>query len=69
MKKILFLALAAASLTFASCNETKDSHTIEGTSDGSVNDGTVDAGIRRQDTASTDPNGSGGMAQDTAAAQ
>jgi hypothetical protein len=59
MKKTLFLALAAASLTLASCEN--GGSKLEGTSDGSVNDGTVDAGIKRQDTAST-----GGAAPDTA---
>ncbi|RYU82845.1 hypothetical protein [Hymenobacter persicinus] len=67
MKKLLFLALAAASFSLAACEP--GGSKLEGTSDGSVHDGTVDAGIRRQDTASTMPNGSGGMAMDTTVAK
>jgi|GEM_PF-4598838 len=65
MKKILFLALAAASFSLASCEN--GGSKLEGTSDGSVHDGTVDAGIRRQDTAGTAGTDTTGATMDSTA--
>lgn len=53
MKKLLFFALTATACTFASCTEQKTDTPMEGTSDGSINDGTVDANLDNTDTTGT----------------